>query len=530
MVVGWVMFPVLGSPHTLALGDGRTDVWNHVWGYAFVYESLASGQLPTHTDLLGWPEGGSLWFIDTFGALLTLPIQAALGPIAAYNAAIAGQLALCCVGAYLLALRVTDSSAAATFAAVAYGTTPHLLAQAHNGISESLAAGWLPLVLWAALGRRTVLAGVLLGVCAWANNYYGLFGGLCLLALGHWRAAALGVVVAVPGVGALLSTLAAEDALVQRDPGFVRSTLLLHNMTDVVSLFRPGRHYSPDLLARFGEHLIVVVYVGWGVLLAALPALRRRRSWRWGGLAAGFLVLTLGPYLYLGGDYVLVADGWIPLPFAALSSLPGFSALSHAYRFIVGASLALCVLAALTIASSRRPWPWAIGLSLLRFVEVGAGPAVWPLPVAQADIPEVYGELQGAILDLPVGVPVLERSVYGLYQLKHRQPSPYGLNDHVPPLLWANRFTRYLIEAEWSSTNTLPARGPWVDVELGRRALVADGLCWVVLHQRFYTEQRLARVAGLLDALAEPVHDDGEVRVYRLISEPPVTPCDGGPD
>ena len=69
-----------------------------------------------------------------------------------------------------------------------------------------------------------------------------------------------------------------------------------------------------------------------------------------------------------------------------------------------------------------------------------------------------------------------------------------------------------------------------MDVELGRRALVADGLCWVVLHQRFYTEQRLARVAGLLDALAEPVHDDGEVRVYRLISEPPVTPCDGGPD
>ena len=94
-------------------------------------------------------------------------------------------------------------------------------------------------------------------------------------------------------------------------------------------------------------------------------------------------------------------------------------------------------------------------------------------------------------------------------------------------MLWANRFTRYLIEAEWSSTSTLPARGPWVDVELGRRALVADGLRWVVLHRRFYTEERFARVAALLDALAEPVHvKGGRLCIVRGQLEP--TRAEGG--
>lgn len=518
------MAPVLPAPASLALGEGRADVWNHVWGYAFVYEQLMSGSLPTHTTLLGWPEGGSLWFIDTFGALVTLPVQALFGPVAAYNAACALQLWLCGFGAWLLALKVTDSRAGAVFAAVAFATTPHLLAQAHNGISESLAAGWLPLAIWALWGRRWVLGGVLLGICAWANAYYAVFGGLTALVLAaqrrSWRplaAGAVAVLVAAPALGLLLSTMAAEDALVSRDAGFVRSTLLLHNMTDVVSLFRPGRHYSPDLLANFGEHLLVVVYVGWGLLLASAVALRRRRSWLWAGLALGFGLLTLGPYLYIGGDYVVVDQGWVPLPFLALADLPGFASLSHAYRFIVAASLFLTVCAAMAIAGSRHPWRWALGLCVLRLVEVlGMSPAVWPLPVATVDIPEIYGELEGAILDLPIGVPVLERSVYSLYQLRHGQPSPYGLNDHVPPLLWANRFTRYLIEAEWSSVNTLPARRPWLDVELGRRALVADGLRWVVLHERFYSAERYARVSQLMDELATPVHDDEGVRVYRL--------------
>ena len=36
--------------------------------------------------MLNWPHGGTLWFIDMFGALITLPINWISGPVAAYNA------------------------------------------------------------------------------------------------------------------------------------------------------------------------------------------------------------------------------------------------------------------------------------------------------------------------------------------------------------------------------------------------------------------------------------------------------------
>ena len=78
-----LLAPALADPTRLALGHEGNDVWNHVWGYWYVYDALVHGRLPLETDLLRWPVGGSLWFIDTVGAVLTLPIQWAWGPVAA---------------------------------------------------------------------------------------------------------------------------------------------------------------------------------------------------------------------------------------------------------------------------------------------------------------------------------------------------------------------------------------------------------------------------------------------------------------
>ena len=195
-----LVFPVLGAPTRLALGHPGNDVWNHVWGYAWIADELARGELPIHTDALGWPRGGSLWFIDIFNAVLTLPVQWVAGPVAAYNASYLLNFWLCGFGAWLLARGVLrDEGAprswaggvplrnatsgpawppdpAALLAGVAYMTTPHFLAQAYNGISETLAAGWLPLAVLAMRGavrapsaRRGALAGALWALCTLAN-------------------------------------------------------------------------------------------------------------------------------------------------------------------------------------------------------------------------------------------------------------------------------------------------------------------------------------------------------------------------
>jgi uncharacterized membrane protein YozB (DUF420 family) len=490
-----------------------------------------------------------------------LPVQWLYGPVAAYNVATLGNLSLAGLGAYALAYRVSGLRTGALLAGVAFLTTPHLLGQAYNGISETLAAGWLPLALLALReadhrpsALRGGLAGLVLGLCFVANWYYGLFGALCGVGLltrqllrlrgrlgfavvsepvpwgrlsGTLVASAVGLALVVGGPLLLFSrSMSASDALVSRDPAFVWTTLVLHNMTDVVSLLRPGRHYSPDLLEVFGEHLIVVVYLGHALLWPALAALalsNRGAARSWGLMAAAFTVLMLGPYLYVGGDYVTVLGGWVPLPFLALFEwVPVFTRLSHPYRAVVPVTLALCVMLALFIKAARhRGWPsgrLALGLGLARVLEALYGsPAVFPLPVVSVEVPPVYQQLDGgAVLDLPVGIPVLARSKVGIYQMVHQQPIPYGLNDPTPPLLYRNRYSHYLLELERSTVSILPARYPALDLELGRRALVDAGLRWIVVHKAEYPATQRVKVSMFLDRTATAVYDDAELRVYRL--------------
>jgi hypothetical protein len=546
--------PVLDAFSTRALGHPGNDVWNHIWGFGYVAGALEQGRLPVHTDLLIWPTGGSLWFIDTLGAVLTLPINWAAGPVAAYNASYLLNFILAGTGAYLLALSVSGTRTGALLAGVAFQTTPHLLGQAYNGITETLAVGWLPLALlamrWAARGpsiRRGAAAGLMLSLCALANWYYGLFAGMALIGLlvrGGWRAlrksekpppevwwalataVLVGGIVVAPPFLAFRQTMAAADAVVTRDPAFVWATLVLHNMTDALTLVHPGKYYSPDLKAQFGEDLIVVIYLGhallWPALAVLLTRLRSRAtSWAW--LALGFLVLTLGPFLFVGGDYVEVMGGWMPLPFLGLHYLvPMFSRISHAYRFVIGISLALAVMIALTVRYLRiRGWSaWVVVLLLggLRIGEALYGSAaIFPLPTVDARVPAVTTTLEGgAVLDLPIGVPVLARSRYSLDQLVHNQPVPYGLNDPVPKHIAANHFTRFLVELEWSNVHTLPTSLPWVDLELGRQAAIGDGLRWIVLHEERFPAPIFARMSQFLDVVATPVHHTEGRRIYRL--------------
>ena len=81
-------WPFAVDPTGALLGHPGNDVWNHVWGYWWVAQELQSGRLPLYTNLMHFPDTGRLFFIDTFGAVLTLPLQWIGGPVLAYNSAI----------------------------------------------------------------------------------------------------------------------------------------------------------------------------------------------------------------------------------------------------------------------------------------------------------------------------------------------------------------------------------------------------------------------------------------------------------
>ncbi len=544
--------PVWGDPSGQVLGHPGADTYNHLWGYWQVVTSLGGGDSPLHTDLLHYPEGGSLWFIDLAGALASAPLQAIAGPVVAFNTVVVLRLAMAFVGACLLAEYLTGSRAGAVVAGVIYGASPYALGQVYNGISETVALGWLPLALWGALrfraapSRKTgLVAGLLLAMTALTNWYYGLFAFLAVLplvmgAMGPGlRAAAIRAKLAWPvGMAALLvlpalaafrATLVASDGLVSREPDFVERTLWAHNMVDLFAFFLPIR--SPDLKSLFDEDLVVVVYIGLvALLLAGLGAWRRRaaRPWLVGGLLAW--ILALGPYLYVAGRYQALPGGdWLPLPFLFFfEPFPLLSPLSHATRFTVPLQLCVAVLAAWGILrleeGTRLPGPlWGglgAGMVLLELVLIS--PAPLPLPLAPVAVPAVYDalEVEGAILDLPASLQVLARSRYNLYQVSHGRPIPYGLNDPTPDLLQVNRLARSALDLERTSVDTVAGVLPTLDLALGEAALVEAGFAGIVLHLQEVPPATRERLWQHLDLALGPGERVGDQVLWVLGERP----------
>jgi len=548
-------WPVALHPTTQLVGHPGNDAWNHAWGYAWVADALARGELPLRTDLLSWPDGGSLWFIDSFQAALLAPLTWAVGPAASYNLAMIFGFAGNTLAAWLLARRVCGSAGAAILAAVVYGASPHLLGQAWDGISETVTAGGLPLALWATLrlverptwGRAVALglSGAVAALISWYSGLFAALGASILVVVVAVReprallraapallgAGTLAAALAAPALLAFRGTLEAPDALVRRDPTFVEASLDNHNLTDALAYALPGTTPSPDLHALFGEDLVIIVYVGLTALAAAaigVSRARRGEAQPWLALLAVFFVLSLGPHLYLHGRFPTVDGRRIPLPFLPLfDALPLLSRVSHPFRFATGVSLAVGVLGSLGIARAARPArhaPLALALSAAFLLEIATiSPAALPVPASDARIPEFYTTIAedpepGAVLDLPLSLPNLERAVYLWYQTRHHRPVPWGLNEPMPEALRDNRLTATIIRVEGGVDQGLPPRMPALELTLGARALARRGLRYVVVHGALYPDDKRATIEALLDGVlgAPASRADPAVSVYRL--------------
>ena len=559
LLAALLTWPALVDPAAGMVGHPGNDIWNHAWGFWWFSDSVArAGGLPAYTGLLNYPNGGTLFFIDGFNAVLSIPLQWFLSLPTAYNLLVAGSLTWTAFGAWCLAHHVLRDQVGATVAAVIYGSSAHLLAQAYNGITETVNAGWIPLVVLAMLRLlerprlgRGLFLGLVMGLCALANFYYGLFAGLLAVIIvlhrlireprrTRWRfffsyaaaGAAVTLAMVAPVLNQLSRTLDADDAMVSRDPQFVWESLLRHNITDVLCFVTPGRFYSPDLKANYGEDLLIVVYLGWVALgLASLGVLLRRRRRElglWGWIFLVFLVFSMGPYLHFDGEYLRMEGRMIPLPFLPFfKAFPLFDRISHPFRFVVPATLALGILAGhgarLLLRGLRLPGRWVGGLLLCGgvLVEVLLGsPAVWPLPRSDAQVPSVYTEMveEGAVLDLPITVPNLERAVYTYYQTTHGLPSPYGLNEPLPRGLRRNRLTRFLVYLESGRVVSLPRVLPELDLVAGAKLLQGMGYRYIVVHEKLLPRPKADMVEAVLSAVVGPPrkYPDEGIALYDL--------------
>jgi hypothetical protein len=227
-----------------------------------------------------------------------------------------------------------------------------------------------------------------------------------------------------------------------------------------------------------------------------------------------FFVFSLGPYLNVGGEMVEVDGRRVPLPFLPLfDALPLFGRISHPFRFVVGVSLSVSVVAAAGVRHglrNARPQVRQIvvgALCLLALAEFAFfSPAQIPIPTSDAAIPQAYTEIaadpeMGGVIDLPLTLPNLERAVYVWYQTEHGRPVPWGLNDPMPGPLLRNRLTATLIRMEASRAHYISPQLPELDLVVAARALERQGYRYLVVHESLYPRFKLNKVEALLTGL-----------------------------
>ena len=342
------------APHVFPLTSVSTISYDWVdadlflWNFWWTKHALTEAQQPYWTDLLMYPSGASLAF-HTYPmpySLLTLPLQAAIadvrGLVVSFNSIVLMSSVASGLGAYFLALRVTNSVPSAVIAGLVFVCAPYRalnISRLHVLATEVLA--WYA---WAWVGfadkptrMRALGVGGGLALAFYTSPEYALqAAGFSTLWIGwalwtkahpassFWRRLAL---------AALVFFVLTTPLLVMQVRDLARGATVVRDLDGVaswspalVSFVTPSRVHpvygglfssagdygTPGVIGMRSETCVALTI--WALVFAALRRMRRDGSQFWFIAAGVFLILTLGPFLRLTGT---IATG-VPLLYAAL--------------------------------------------------------------------------------------------------------------------------------------------------------------------------------------------------------------------
>ncbi len=503
-------WPLALSPLTALIGSPFGEVDNHFW----MYWRDQQGPGP----FSNWPAGWEIPLMDPVNRVW-VQLASPLGPVAAYNAVVFGNLVLAGVGGWALARVVTGSPHAAWVGLAATEAAPFLGGIVDFGITEALPIGWLALHLAAALSyletgrRRTLVAsGVCLAAFLASGWYHAVFALVAEAALAtRWRVSprrflALVAVAAVAGatrIPVLISFRALQGLWSARFHGLEPPLPFLPD-------WRDAPRYGTDLLTFVLPRLDALpvsrtVFLGFAVLL---PALLTRRRWLWAPTVA-LLVLALGHHLRAAGHVLL--PGVLPAGFA-VGTIPALAGISHWYR---ATGPAVVFLAAAAASGASRFPRFCLPLAALIVAEsLLLSPTAFPRHVYRPDPPAALLALPdpGPVLELPiddVGTvydPPRSRRPSNQWQVFHGHA--VGENYEGPDAaLRIPGVAALAVACGGPSPRTAPAPG----VGLGA-ALWAAGFRTVVVYPRLTRPSCATAVAAALG----PGADHGDVIVWAL--------------
>ena len=533
-----VTAPIVLRPFSHLVGSPNVDVWNHAWGPWWWFAHISQGELPWQTGYLGWPAGGSLWFIDPVLALVGACLVPLFGVAGAWNAVVMSYVALTSWAGRRFALALGASAEASWIGAVGLAASAWMICEVHNGISEAFDLWPVALALaWTEEASRApaekahrawAKAGLGVGLAAVASPYLGLGAGVAALVRGlrHVRHAWLGgmvaAIVAAPPALLLRAQLHASDALIKHPEG-MNVQLALHNAVDPRIFVAPFGFRSVDLSSEGFEHSMYLGLVALGLALASLRGGEAGSSGRrWWALAAlACLVFALGPFLYWGDGWAHIGETYFRMPWWLIQQLAPGLAVTHPLRLAVPA---LAIVAGLAAVGATRlsQGPRVYGLvALVLFDGLLISGAPWPQDTADARPPAVFASIrrelgsgnEEGILNLPTDTgSTMSASRYLIWQATgHQRPIPFGpdVRASTSSLISSPAFRRLaaLCPRREDEHKRLGLAGEVGRVPLDK--LRWHGIRWISLHPELAPEAAPALRALITAELGPGLEVDG---------------------
>lgn len=557
-VAAAICWPGVRDLDGVVIGDDRAGVWRTVWAHAWTRERLLrDGAWPLDAPEIAFPRGGAFSSIAPVTDALSLPLQYVFGLVPAFNLLVLGHLVLAGMGARALARAVGVSEAGALLAGTVFAFNSFVLSYGvSSAVVETTTAGWCVVFLVAAIrlvrhpgARSAVWAGLAWAVMGLACLYWSammallapLFVLAAVLPSGPglappppdsssllrrlvWIVVGAGFAAAffLPPAFALLGTYDAGTGLLSgyadRKQDLLDASVMAslpHDFATLVGYLLPGesamvRHEDLDILRQS-------VYAGWVALLLAWIGWGTGAR-RWGVLAAGCALLSLGPFMFLSGTSASAEA--LPWWNVLRELVPPIKMVTSYVRFSLFAYLALGVLAGIGAdrigrwAAERygvRAPVGALAAALVLFELATIGPVPLPVPFADATIPEASQALatlprRGAVLDWPQRYAEgrSEVSRYFYWQWVHHRPIPYDFapSGYLPTAIEANPF---YAELERRTYGDGYDSGAWTADSndaafFGAAAVATEGFAYIAVHAPLIAPERLDGVLAWLDA------------------------------
>ena len=437
----------LGTVGRIDNGDGRFSIWNVAW----VARTLVVDPLHVFDANIFYPHRWTLAYSESnLGAgILAIPVYWATGnPYAAHNFVFLLSFVLSATGAYYLVRYLTGDRRAAAVAGICFAFCPYVFARTPH-IQLLMTAG-LPFSMLAfhrLADRPTPLRGVALGSAMAAQalccGYYAVFVtlmiGLAVLIVAairqrwsdrrYWVAVSVAASVAI----GLAAPLFAPYAALQRATGFARSLEGARTWSaDWQAYFASSsyaHYWMMDIIKHSNEALFPgFVALGFGVAGLAVGWIARGRlrevSIVYGALAVLACWASFGPG---GGLYS-----------ALYATVPVFNLLHGPSRFAIVVTLALSVLAGVSISAMlrklRRPMLAAIVLMAVSAAELRVPPTFRRVPRTEQAYHVLASLPRGAVLELPVYSRrfAFVRTQYMLSSTFHWMPLVDAYSDYIP--------------------------------------------------------------------------------------------------